>query len=125
MDNILEVIYKRYNQLGDLYNATTVPNQYIMIQIYKEAKRCRCSNDKEEYIHRLPAAHTGAEADYPYGIGIIPGQGKEYVFMAKSRGKIRKLSEVGLLGKLAAICRQVDVTYKAPIKCTDRIIWSL
>ncbi len=38
MDNILEVIYKRYNQLGDLYKATTVPNQYTMIQIYKEAK---------------------------------------------------------------------------------------
>lgn len=38
MDNILEVIYKRYNQFDDLYNATTVYNQNIMIQIYKEAK---------------------------------------------------------------------------------------
>lgn len=56
---------------------------------------------------------------------LYQGRGKEYVFMCESRGKIRKLSEVGLLAKLAAICRQVDVTYKAPIKCTERIIWSL
>lgn len=56
---------------------------------------------------------------------LYQGRGKEYVFMVESRGKLRKLSEVGLLGKLAAICRQVDVTYKAPVKCTDRIIWSL
>lgn len=56
---------------------------------------------------------------------LYRGRGKEYVFMSESRGKLRKLSEVGLLGKLAAICRQVDVAYKAPLKCTDRIIWSL
>lgn len=56
---------------------------------------------------------------------LYQGRGKEYVFMVESRGKLRKLSEVGLLGKLADICRQVDVTYKAPIKCTDRIIRSL
>lgn len=58
-------------------------------------------------------------------LDLYNGRGKEYVFMVKDRGKLRKLSEVGLLGKLAAICRQVDVTYKAPIKCTDWIIWSL
>lgn len=58
-------------------------------------------------------------------LNLYNGRGKEYVFMVKDRGKLRKLSEVGLLGKLAAICRQVDVMYKAPIKCTDRIIWSL
>ena len=38
MDNILETIYRRYNQFGDFYNAFTVSNQYIMLQIYKEAK---------------------------------------------------------------------------------------
>lgn len=38
MDSILEAIYKRYNQFGDFYSALTVPNQYIMLQIYKEAK---------------------------------------------------------------------------------------
>ena len=58
-------------------------------------------------------------------LNLYNGRGKEYVFMTESRGKLRKLSETGLLVKLAAICRQVDVTYKAPLKCTDRIVWSL
>ena len=38
MDNVLESIYKRYNQFGNLYDATPVPNQHIMIQIFREAK---------------------------------------------------------------------------------------
>lgn len=38
MDNVLESIYKRYNRFGNLYDATPVPNQHIMIQIYREAK---------------------------------------------------------------------------------------
>lgn len=58
-------------------------------------------------------------------LNLYNGRGKEYVFMYENRGKLRKMSEAGLLGKLAAICRQVGVAYKAPIKCTDRIIWNL
>lgn len=38
MDNILEFIYKRYNQFGDFYHAFTVPNQYIMVQMYRKTK---------------------------------------------------------------------------------------
>lgn len=56
MDNILEVIYKRYNQFGDLYSATTVPNQYIMIQIYKEAKHYPIDIEQriiDKEIHRM------------------------------------------------------------------------
>ncbi len=56
MDNILEVIYKRYNQLGDLYSAITVPNQHIMIQIYKEAKNYAIDIEQriiDKEIHRM------------------------------------------------------------------------
>jgi len=56
MDNILEVIYKRYNQFGELYSATTVPNQYIMIQIYKEAKHYPIDIEQriiDKEIHRM------------------------------------------------------------------------
>lgn len=48
MDNILEYIYKRYNQFGDFCNAITVPNQHIMIQVFREAKHC--SVDFEQRI---------------------------------------------------------------------------
>lgn len=37
MKNILERLYKRYNQFGVSYSAYTVRNQYTMIQIYKES----------------------------------------------------------------------------------------
>lgn len=56
MDNILEIIYKRYNQFGDLYSATTVPNQHIMIQIYKEAKHYPIDIEQriiDKEIHRM------------------------------------------------------------------------
>lgn len=56
MDNILEVIYKRYNQFGDLYRATSVTNQHIMIQIYKEAKLYPIDIEQriiDKEIHRM------------------------------------------------------------------------
>ncbi len=61
MDNILEVIYKRYNQFGDLYNASTVSDQYTMIQIYREAKHYSVDIEQRIIDEELKRMRKNAE----------------------------------------------------------------
>lgn len=37
MENILQILYKRYNQFEDNYDSLPVPNLFWMIKIYKES----------------------------------------------------------------------------------------
>lgn len=60
MNNILEKLYKRYNQYGEYYSAYTVKNTYTMIRIIKDSKKQRIDIDKKikEYeIDKLLEKH--------------------------------------------------------------------
>lgn len=47
MNNILEKIYKRYNQFDEYYSAYTIKNPYTMIHILKDSKNQRIDLDKQ------------------------------------------------------------------------------
>ncbi|WP_313070249.1 hypothetical protein [Lacrimispora sp.] len=47
MNNILEKLYKRYNQHCEYYSAYTVKNPYTMIRILKDSKKQRIDIDKQ------------------------------------------------------------------------------
>lgn len=47
MNNILDKLYKRYNQFGEYYGAYTVKNPYTMIRILKDSKKQQIDIDKQ------------------------------------------------------------------------------
>lgn len=52
MENILESLYKRYNQFGEWSDEIPIPNQFLMILLYREAKHHSIDIEKKigEYI---------------------------------------------------------------------------
>ena len=61
MDNILEFIYKRYNQFGDFYHVINVPNQYIMVQMYRKAKHYPANIEQRIIDEDIKRMCTSAE----------------------------------------------------------------
>lgn len=47
MNNILQTLYKRYNQFGEYYDSITVPNLFWMIKIYKKSKEYSVNVERE------------------------------------------------------------------------------
>ena len=61
MENILQTIYKRYNQFGHYYDSITVPNPFWMIKLYKASKKCSVNIEQEIMSYMRKDLHEKTE----------------------------------------------------------------
>lgn len=61
MKNILQILYKRYNQFDEYYDSITVPSLFWMIKIYKESKKYSVNVEQKilDYVQEDIREETG------------------------------------------------------------------